>query len=60
MRAYAVTIQRWDGDDTWLADLGSLNWQFLHVGRDTLEAAIRSTIEQLTGDKGFGVAMSFV
>ena len=64
MKAYYARIERYlSTKDSWLVDLESLNWQFVHLrehgGRATLEAAIRSTIEEITGDKGFGVVMNF-
>jgi len=63
MKTHFATIERYKGD-SWLVELSNDNWGFLHTeadgGRATLEAAIRSTIEKITGDKDFGVIIQGV
>lgn len=60
MRTHIANIERHHGDN-WLVELPADNWGFLHTeadgGRATLEAHIRRVIEEVTGDKDFGVML---
>lgn len=63
MRTHIANIERYHGD-SWLVEFPNLNFGFLHQeadgGRATLESHIRSVIEEVTGDKDFGVVLRAV